>query len=111
MKCVCCHSDWEKDELFHRLCPDCLNIALDDWKKEIEYIDDVGNGADFYLCHYFNVTDMDYDPQLVFVCRKFIKDQLELHNKETMARLRDYIENECEEEYIAWLMRRYHFVI
>lgn len=103
MLCTCCHNDWEKDELYHGLCPDCVEMELSDWKKEIEFIEDKSKSDDFYVAYYFNVANADFDPQLMFVCRKFIKGQLEVYNKETIARLHEYIEQECEEEYIQWL--------
>lgn len=102
MTCLYCHSDWEKDELFHGICPDCVEMVLDDWKKEIEFIENTGKSDDFYVCYYFNIPDTDYDPQLMFVCRRFIRDQLELYSAEVRARLRDYVKD-YEEEYIRWL--------
>ncbi len=101
MTCLYCHSDWEKDELFHGLCPDCVDLALDDWKKGIEFIERTGKSDDFYVSYYFNIDDDDYNPQLMFICRKFIKDQLELHNLETRLILRDYI-SDYKEAYIQW---------
>lgn len=102
MRCNYCGSTlYEYDEYICGLCPECYDMALDDWRKEIEFIEVTNRKDDFYVGYYFNVSSDDFDPQLMFVCRKFILNELELHNADTKARLRNYIEGN-DEEYIKW---------